>query len=213
MIYLFIGEDEIAKKEKLQEIKRQSLNPASADFNYELLYAKELNLPALQEVLSRLPINSPKRIAVIKDATKLSEKIKDFLINYAKNPAADIILLLDISRRDALDPFLKAIAPYTKAVNFHQAVRANTFKLCDELERKMITPALKMLHQLFLEGEKPERILGGLRYRWERDCALSARERTRRLNLLLNCDRDIKRGRLRPEFSLEKLLISLCCFQ
>jgi len=212
MIYLFIGEDEIAKKEKLQEIKNKFLNPASSEFNYDLLYAKDTGLSSLQEILTRLPINSPKRLVVIKDTSKLSEKIKDFLINYAKKPRNDIIMVLDILRHDAKDAFLKTLALHAKSVNFAEASHVNTFKLCDELDRKRIAPALKILHRLLLEGEKPERILGGLRYRWLKDYALSPKEKTRRLNLLLNCDIDIKRGRLRADFSLEKLFINLCCF-
>jgi len=212
MIYLFIGEDELTKQEKLKDLKAEFLNPASVDFNYELLYAKEIELNSLQEIFSRLPVNSQKRVVVVKDAVRLSEKVKEFLVQYAKKPYPHIILVLDVLHRDTKDQFLKAITPHAKLVSFQEAVHTNTFKLCDDLERKSITLALKTLHQLLGEGEKPERILGGLRYRWERDYGLNPKEKTRRFSLLLNCDIDIKRGRLKPEFSLEKLCINLCCF-
>ncbi|MCM8762918.1 MAG: hypothetical protein NC936_03460 [Candidatus Omnitrophica bacterium] len=212
MVYLFYGEDEIAKKRSLESLKKKFLNPATLEFNFDLLHAKETDLLVLQEILSRIPLDSPRRIVIIKDTLRLSPKIKDFLIGYVKKPTADTILILDLYQRKPQDAFLKAIMPYVKILNFGEAEYVSTFKLCDELERKRITPALNILHRLLSCGEKAERILGGLRYHWERNTALSPQERARRLNLLLNCDIDIKRGRLRPEFSLEKLLVNLCCF-
>ncbi|MDD5044018.1 MAG: hypothetical protein PHH69_04590 [Candidatus Omnitrophica bacterium] len=212
MVYLFIGEDESAKKEKLQQIKSEFLNPASSEFNYDLLYAKETDVLSLQEILSRLPVNSPKRLVVLKEAQKSSQKIKDFLLEYVKAKHNDVILVLDIARQDARDSFLKGLSVHAKVINLGTAVYTSTFKLCDDLERKRISAALGILHQLLSEGEKPERILGGLRYCWERNYGLNPREKARRLNLLLNCDIDIKRSRLKADFSLEKLLISLCFF-
>ena len=59
------------------------------------------------------------------------------------------------------------------------------------------------------DGEKPERIIGGLRYAWAKGNVYSA-EAKKKLKALLNCDIDIKTGRLRPDFALEKLVIKLC---
>ena len=212
MVYLFVGEDEIAKAQKLKELKRKYLNPASLEFNYDLLYGKETSLAGLQEILSRISANSPKRMVVIKEADKLSPPARDFLTGFAKKARADIILVLDFPHPQAKAGFLKQISFSAQILQFAQRPPANTFKLCDELERKRIAPALKILQQLLREGEKPERILGGLRWCWERDYSLTPREKARRLRLLLNCDTDIKSGRLRPDFSLEKMLVTLCFF-
>lgn len=69
--------------------------------------------------------------------------------------------------------------------------------------------ALRILNELLRNGERPERILGGLRYAWEREFTPGV-EAKRRLKLLLNCDINIKTGKLKPNFALEKLVISLC---
>ena len=65
------------------------------------------------------------------------------------------------------------------------------------------------LSKLLEEGERPERILGGLRYAWERDAA-SPLETRRRLKALLTCDIEIKTGKIKPVFALERLVIKLC---
>jgi DNA polymerase III delta subunit len=66
-----------------------------------------------------------------------------------------------------------------------------------------------VLNQLLKKGERPERILGGLRYSWENSIATPLETR-RRLKALLNCDIDIKTGRLKADFALERLVVSLC---
>jgi len=67
-----------------------------------------------------------------------------------------------------------------------------------------------VLNQLLRNGEKPERILGGLRYSWENSMADVFQIR-KKLRLLLSCDIDIKTGRLRSDFALERLVVNLCC--
>lgn len=211
MVYLFIGDDEVAKKEKVEAVKAKFLNPKNRDFNYNLLFANDLNLKSLQEILRSFPVNAQKRIVIIKEALNLNNKIKDFLLTYAKNFPPGIILILDIPHFDNKDNFLKKMLQISKVLRFGESSSVDTFKLCDALDKRNIVLALKILHNLLKSGEKPERILGGLRYRWEHGY-LSAQEKIKRLNLLLNSDIEIKKGRLKPEYSLEKLCINLCCF-
>nr|HPL83037.1 hypothetical protein [Candidatus Omnitrophota bacterium] len=59
------------------------------------------------------------------------------------------------------------------------------------------------------DGERPERILGGLRYSLENNVQ-DVKGLRRRLKLLLNCDIEIKTGKLKPVFALEKLVVNLC---
>jgi DNA polymerase III delta subunit len=66
-----------------------------------------------------------------------------------------------------------------------------------------------VLGQLLREGERPERILGGLRYSFEQGNLVPQQAR-KRLRLLLNCDIEIKTGRLKAGLALEKLILSLC---
>jgi DNA polymerase III delta subunit len=92
---------------------------------------------------------------------------------------------------------------------FKETVKPDTFVLSRSIESRRLDTALKLLDQLLKDGEKPERILGGLRYAWERGIANPV-ETKRRLKLLLGCDIDIKTGRLKPSFALEKLVVGLC---
>ena len=209
MVYLFIGEDAPSKQIKLKEIKKQFLPSQTQEFNLDILYGRETNLKTIQEKLLFLPVQAKKRIIVVKDAQHLKQEIKEFLLAFAKNPAPQVLLILDINKRDPKDIFVNAISRGAQTFAFREAKGIDTFTLVSCIDQKKAAFALKILHQLLRNGEKPERILGGLRYAWVKNSS-GPQEMKKRLTVLLNCDIDIKTGRLKPEFALEKLVIRLC---
>lgn len=209
-VHLFIGEDCLSKDIKLKRLKQEFLRPQVEQFNLDILYAKELNLKDLQERLKSLPVRAEKRLIVIKGAGELKKEAKEFMLKCVLNPPAHIILILDISRKDPKDEFINRISKYASIYHFKETIRPDTFTLSRQIDRRQPDYALRILNQLLQNGEKPERILGGLRYSCERETTHPLKKR-KRLKLLLNCDLDIKTGRLRPSFALEKLVINLCC--
>lgn len=209
-VHLFIGEDCLSKDIKLKRLKQEFLRPQVEQFNLDILYAKELSLKDLQEKLKSLPVKAEKRLIVIKGAGELKEEVKEFMLECVLNPPAHIILILDISRRDYKDEFVNRISKYASIYHFKETIQPDTFALSRRIDRRQPDYALRILNQLLQSGEKPERILGGLRYSWDREITHPLKKR-KRLKLLLNCDLDIKTGRLRPSFALEKLVINLCC--
>ncbi|MFH1413682.1 MAG: hypothetical protein ABIG56_02425 [Candidatus Omnitrophota bacterium] len=234
MTYLLLGQDSFSKSVQLNKIKAEFLTQGMEQFNFDILYARELTLGDLQRMLLCLPVNpvrgktpkvsdgrlqqpasngvkSPKRIVVIKGAQNLKEDLKSFLTRYVKSPFKKIILILDIEQQSKSDAFLNNIYRYVKTIRFAEAREPDTFSLSRSIELKRPDNALRVLGRILKNGERPERILGGLRYAWERGVATPA-ESKRRLSLLLGCDKEIKTGRLKPVFALEKLVVSLCSF-
>lgn len=215
LIHLFIGQDIITqdgisrKDTTLEKIKAGSLNKGVKVFNQDVLYGRKLSLKDLQEKLLLLPVKTKKRIVVIKDAEGLKDEVKEFILGYAKKPFASIILVLDINEVEPRDTFIKRIYSYTEIHRFKEAARLDTFNLSRSIDSKNSLISLKILNQLLENGERPEWILGGLRYAWERNIN-NPLEIRKRLKLLLNCDFDIKMGRLKPAFVLERLILKLC---
>lgn len=211
-VYLLTGTDSLSKEAQLRKIKHQFLPEKVRDFNLDILSADGLKLNTLQERLKNLPVESLKRVLVIKDAQSLPEDTRTFLKGYIPKANPEIILVLDIDRDDARDEFFRSISRYTQNFPFPGKRLPDAFVLSRQIKNRDTHAALKVLGQLLSEGEKPERIMGGLRYDWERD-AFPAAEMRRRLRLLLACDVEIKTGRLKPDFALEKLVIGLCAFK
>lgn len=205
-VFLFIGQDSPSKDTQLQKLKKEFLNPQIEKFNCDILYAKDLILKDLQERLLSLPFKAKKRIAVIKNAQELKEDIKEFILEYVKRPYPEIILVLDI---DSQDEFTERLARYVQTHRFKEPPRLDAFVLSRQIELRKPDYALKVLHQLLENGERPELILGGLRHSCNKNINYPAQ--VKKINkLLLNCDLEIKTGRVKSNFALEKLVVRLC---
>jgi len=209
MVYLLIGQDIAAKETQLKKIKQEFLSKELQDFNLDTLYAKEITLKDIQERLLAIPLKSAKRIIVIKDAHFLNEESRDFLLAYAKKPHKQLVLVLDFQQYDYKDEFIKGISGHASMMRFKETTNPDTFTLNRQIELRKTDYSLRILNQLLKDGEAPERILGGLRFAWEKQ-DIQTQAAKRKLKLLLNCDIEIKTGRLRPAFALEKLVVSLC---
>ena len=209
MVYLFIGKDSPAKDIALKQIRLESFPRGLEQFNFDLLYAEELSLKSLQERLLAIPMQSPSRVIVIKNSGELRKEVEDFIIEWSKEQKQNIILVLDIGQQAGKDHFIRSINKYAKVVRFKEELPLNTFSLTRQIEERRPDNALKTLSQLIKDGERPERILGGLRYSLENNMRNAVGLR-RRIKLLLNCDIELKTGKLKPVFALEKLVVSLC---
>lgn len=208
-VYIFVGEDALSKDMKLQKLKEEYLAKGAEYFNFDTLFGKELNLVSLQERLLCLPLKVKKRLILIKDSQDLKEDIKDFLLKYVKKPYPGAVLILDINKFLPGDRFIRQITSYGMTFRFKETPHLDAFTLSRSIDLKKPSYALWVLNQLLRAGEKPERILGGLRYSWENRIG-NPQETKRKLKLLLNCDIDIKTGRLKPDFALERTVINLC---
>ncbi len=209
-VYLFIGQDSASKDARLKKLKEEFLSPNTQLFNLDVLYGKELSLKELQEKLLCLPLKSKKRIIVIKGGQGLKDDVKDFLLKYALKPKNQVVLVLDIDAYSPRDEFIKQISRNAQVCRFKEDIHLDTFALSRAIDARKSNYALGVLNQLLRNGEKPERILGGLRYSWE-NSHTDISQLKRKIRLLLACDIDVKTGRLRPDFALEKLVINLCC--
>ncbi len=211
MVYLLIGQDIAAKETQLKKIKQEFLHPTLQDFNLDTLYAKEVNLKDIQERFLSLPLKSAKRIIVIKDAQLLNKESQDFLLAFAKKPHPQLVLVLDFLQYDNKDKFLQDLCRHSRLLRFKETVNPDTFALSRQIELRKTAAALRLLNQLLKNGEAPERILGGLRYAWEKQDTQSLYAK-KKLKFLLGCDLEIKTGRLKPAWALERLIVNLCGF-
>lgn len=209
-VYLFIGQDPLAKEEKIKKIRQGLLKKETAAFNSDIFYGSEITLKELQERLLYRAAKSLHKLVVIKEAQELTLEIKDFLVKYISKIPKDAILVLDIADRyNPKDAFINQIRKYAQVLRFQEEPYLNTFDLARNIEQRKAANSLKILNQLLENGERPERILGGLRYVWE-NRLISPLKARKALRALLNCDINIKTGRIKPDFALERLVVSLC---
>lgn len=211
MVYLLTGQDIQAKEIQLKKIKQEFLSPELQDFNSDTLYAKEITLKDIQERLLAIPLKSANRVVVIKDAHSLDQESSDFLLAFSKNPQKQVILVFDFAHYDPKNELIQGISAQAQLIRFKETINPDAFVLNRQIELRKTDLALRILNQLLENGEAPERILGGLRYAWEKQ-GQGGSDARKKLKLLLNCDIEIKTSRLKPAFALEKLVVSLCGF-
>ena len=215
-VYLFLGQDILdqdnasLKEKELSKLKA-ALPRQTRDFNLDILHCndRDFSLNNLQEKLLFMPAGDSARIVVVRNLGDAKPPVKDFILGYAKNPCPGIILVLDVDKVEPKDSFIEGISQYAQVRRFLIEPRMSTFTLSRLIEARKAGESLKVLHQLLDNGEKPERIMGGLRASWTRSLAgrLSLQKR---LKILLQCDLEIKTGKINPVFALERLIVKLC---
>lgn len=210
-MYLFIGEDELSKKRKLDLIKKENFSTGFDKFNFQVFFAQDLELHQLQEYFLKYPFKEKKLIFIIKEIERLSPDIKKFILSYIKSPSVSLILVLDVYSFDGRDDFINTLANNNqiKVFNFKRSFYPSVFSLSRLINQKKTQEALNVLNELIIQKTKPEKILGGLRYQWEKE-PLGIEEKTKRFNMLLEADVSIKRGAFSPGVALETLLVKLC---
>lgn len=210
MVYLLFGEKEPEKEARVQQIKKEALRNLPQEFNYESWTSKELTVKKLQESLLRLPTQGcPKRLLLIRNIDKAHPELKEFIIQYSRDqyPHADLILL---AAADADEDKIFKEREGICIEKYGVSRKTNAFDLGRALTGKNVKSALKILRELILKGEKPERIVGALRYNIMKDSS-SRQSRQENLRLLLKAEIEIKTGKLKPVLSLEKLIVKMCC--
>jgi len=206
-VYLLIGQGSAFKDTHIRRIKEEFLRKDTQDFNLDSLYGKGLKLEELQERLLCLPVGDKRRVLIIRDAQDLKDEARSFLLNYIRQRRPGNILVLDIDKDNPRDDFLNSLKKYSRVLRFQEESVPGVFDLVRQIELKRPQLSLKILNRLLLEGLRPEFILGALRSVGR----FSGSGQTRKITkLLLNCDLEIKTGRLAPLFALEKLVVSLC---
>jgi len=208
MVYLFIGQDSASKDAALDKLKKEFLPSVSA-FNLDTVYGKDTGVKKLQELLLFFPFSTGHRMVVVRNAQELKDDAKDFLLAYVKAPHERLELVLDMERAAGRDGFLEGLTSHCRTSYFKEERPVTVFDLARSIDARNARESLSILGRLLSEGEKPERLLGGLRASWQKRVTVPA-EREKRLRLLLECDVDIKTGRLKPALVLERLVICLC---
>lgn len=93
-VYYFRGDDDFLKESTARELINAVLDPATRDFNVELIRGDETSAEAIDTALSTPPMFADRRMAVIRDVHALRKDSRTALERYLTRPAADVVLLL-----------------------------------------------------------------------------------------------------------------------
>jgi DNA polymerase-3 subunit delta len=92
--YLFHGDDDFLKDEKVRALIERATEPGTRDFNLEVRRGGETDAAALSNALDNLPMMAEQRMVVVRDVVALKKDARGVLTKYLAKPAPDTVLLL-----------------------------------------------------------------------------------------------------------------------
>lgn len=211
MTYLLLGEDFLAKDQKITELKEEILPSRDAlAFDYETLDGTEVEARALQKTLLALPVMGQRRLVVIRAVHKLDMQAREILLQCVAQKRDDLAIVLEAGDTQATNAFIKSLATHSKVINVATRKRQNVFDVTNALSARDPVEACMVLNNLFAQGDHPLQIMGGLIWFWGKSRPRLSDENFRKgLEVLQETDLNIKRSRLKPEHSMELLIVKL----
>ena len=94
--YLFYGEDEFLKEEKVRAVIERATATGTRDFNLDVMRGGETDASALMLALDALPMMAERRVMVLRDVTSLKKDARAVLDRYLDSPSANIVLLITV---------------------------------------------------------------------------------------------------------------------
>jgi DNA polymerase-3 subunit delta len=93
-VYLFHGDDDYLKEEKIRALIDRATDPGTRDFNLEAKRAAEVDAGSLGLALDSLPMMAERRVLIVRDVTMLKKDARAVLAKYLERPAPDTLLVL-----------------------------------------------------------------------------------------------------------------------
>jgi len=93
-VYYFKGDDDFLKESTSRELMDAVLDPATRDFNLEVLRGDEATAEGLDTAVSTPPMFAERRMVVVREVSDLRKDVRAALDRYLKQPAPDVVLLL-----------------------------------------------------------------------------------------------------------------------
>jgi DNA polymerase-3 subunit delta len=92
--YYLHGDDDYLKDEELRQLVAAAVDPATRDFNYELLRGADLSAESLGSIVGMPPMMADRRVIVVRDVAALKKDTRAVLDAYLSSPAPDVLLVL-----------------------------------------------------------------------------------------------------------------------
>jgi len=102
-VLLFAGSDSYSKEKALDELRSALLNASSRELDYKVFYGDDVDIRELIDCASTIPLLSPKKIIVIKEAEKLSRQDRARLGAYIKKGIGSTCLVLQCADDSLLE--------------------------------------------------------------------------------------------------------------
>lgn len=120
LLYLFHGKEGFLIEEAIGKIKERLIHGSFGDFNLEVFYATENSPSEIINSAYTLPVLSPKRLIIVRDAHKFSRDQLDKFIPYLKQPSSTTCVVFIFKETDTNSSFFREFKKIGEVVRFRQ---------------------------------------------------------------------------------------------
>jgi len=92
--YLFHGDDDYLKEDKVRAIIARATDPGTRDFNLDQLRGAETDARAIASALDALPMMAERRVVVVRDAGALKKDARAAVTRYLQRPSPETVVVL-----------------------------------------------------------------------------------------------------------------------
>jgi len=117
-VYFFFGEEDYLLEEALQRMRKAVVDPATADFNCDVLYGSEVDGQKITAIASAYPVMAQRRLVVVKEAHRLSVKSLELVARYAARPSPSTCLIVVAGKVDLRQKGFAALKDHSVWVEF-----------------------------------------------------------------------------------------------
>jgi DNA polymerase-3 subunit delta len=118
-LYYFYGPEKWLIEEAVNKIAKQVLNPATLDFNREVLDAEEDDTEAILGSLQVFPLRSPRRLVIIRRADIIWSKDPTPYLDYFANPNPSTCVFFIGEKADLRTKFFQTLGKNGAVVSFY----------------------------------------------------------------------------------------------
>ena len=119
VVFLY-GNEAFLRERALSRIRETYIDPATADFNFDLVEAHDVTAAGLVDMANAMPTFAEWRLVVVRDAHKLSAQITEDLIPYLKDPSPTTLLVLVGEKIDRRKKFFQEFKKHGALVEFKE---------------------------------------------------------------------------------------------
>ncbi|HEX9916796.1 MAG TPA: DNA polymerase III subunit delta [candidate division Zixibacteria bacterium] len=117
--YHFTGEEEFLKNEAISKLIKLLVPDKLKDFNFNLLYASQVEIDQIINSCSTFPLNNPKRVVILYELEKLSPKGKEALLGFLPAVPKTTCLVLVSAKVKMDNKFYKELNQIATTVEFN----------------------------------------------------------------------------------------------
>lgn len=93
-LFLFVGAEDYLIEDGVRRLDEACFGANPKDFDYDVLYASQVDVGRILDVANAYPMMSPCRMVIVKELQKVAAKGLEALATYANNPAKTTKLIL-----------------------------------------------------------------------------------------------------------------------